>query len=49
MAQANQEYYELLAVSSRYVFTLLGAVVVWQAARWLRQDARARRAEIHEA
>ena len=39
----SQEYYELLALAARYVFALLGVVVVWRATRWLRQDARQRR------
>ena len=39
----SREYYELLVLSARYVFALLGVVVVWRAARWLRQDSRQRR------
>ena len=39
----SQEYYELLVLAARYVFALLGVVVVWRAANWLRQDFRERR------
>lgn len=39
----SQAYYELLALAARYVFALLGVVVVWRAANWLRQDARQRK------
>jgi len=39
----SQDYYELLVLAARYVFALLGVVVVWRAANWLRQDFRERR------
>ena len=39
----SQEYYELLALTSRYLFALLGVSVVWQAARWLKQDSNDRK------
>jgi len=39
----SQAYYELLVLAARYVFALLGVIVVWRATRWLRQDYRQRR------
>ena len=39
----TQEYYELLVLAARYLFAALGVVVVWRAARLLRQDSRQRK------
>lgn len=32
--------YELLALSMRYVFVLIGLLMLWRAFRWMRRDAR---------
>jgi len=32
--------YELLALAMRYVFVLIGALMLWRAFRWMRRDAR---------
>lgn len=34
------EGYEVLALFMRYVFVLLGVLIVWRAFRWMRRDAR---------
>lgn len=38
--------YELLAMLMRYVFVLLGALIVWRSFRWMSRDARAYRQEM---
>ena len=40
------EAYELLALLMRYIFVLIGALVLWRAYRWLRRDARAYKREM---
>ena len=40
------EAYELLALLMRYVFVLIGALVLWRAYRWMRRDARNYRREM---
>ena len=40
------EAYELLAMLMRYVFVLLGLLILWRALRWLRRDAKAYRREM---
>lgn len=40
------EAYELLALLMRYVFVLIGALILWRAYRWLRRDARSYRREM---
>ncbi len=42
------EWYELLALTTRYWFALLGLVVVWRTFRWLRADASLRRKVLRE-
>ena len=38
--------YELMAMLMRYVFVLIGALIVWRSFRWLSRDARAYRREM---
>lgn len=38
--------YELLAMLMRYVFVLIGALIVWRSFRWMNRDARAYRREM---
>lgn len=40
------EAYELLAMLMRYIFVVMGALILWRAYRWLRRDARAYRKEM---
>lgn len=40
------EAYEVLALLMRYVFVLLGVLVLWRAYRWMRRDARNYRREM---
>jgi len=40
------EAYELLALLMRYVFVVIGALIVFRAARWMLRDARAYQKEI---
>jgi len=42
-SRLSQDYYELLAMTTRYIFTMLCITVAWQAARWLRQDYHRRK------
>ena len=42
----SSEAYELLALLMRYVFVLIGALIVWRSFRWLRRDARAYKREM---
>ena len=37
----SSEAYEMLALFMRYVFVLIGAVIVWRSFRWLSRDNRA--------
>lgn len=36
----TSDIYEILALAMRYVFTLLGVVIVWRSFSWLRKDRR---------
>lgn len=38
--------YEILALIMRYVFVLIGFIIVWRSFRWLRRDARAYQKEL---
>ena len=40
------EGYELLALFMRYIFVLIGILILWRALRWLRRDARAYKKEM---
>ena len=40
------EAYELLAMLMRYIFALIGALILFRAYRWLRRDAKAYRREM---
>ncbi len=42
----NNQAYELLALLMRYVFIIIGAVIVFRAFRWMRKDARAYKREM---
>ena len=42
----SSEAYELLALLMRYVFVLIGALIVWRSYRWLLRDARAYKKEM---
>ena len=38
--KVSAEAYELLSMLMRYVFVLIGALIVWRSYRWLRRDAK---------
>ena len=42
----SDEAYEIIALLMRYVFVLIGGLIVWRAYRWLRRDARAYKREM---
>ena len=42
----NGGIYEILALLMRYVFVLIGALIVWRSFRWLRRDANAYKREM---
>ena len=42
----SDQAYELLALLMRYVFVLIGLLIVWRAFRWMRRDASAYQKEI---
>ena len=41
-----QNAYELLAMLMRYVFVLIGGLIVWRSFRWLRRDAKTYKREM---
>ena len=42
----SSEAYELLSMLMRYVFVLIGMLIVWRSYRWLRRDAKAYKKEM---
>lgn len=42
----SAEIYEMIALLMRYIFVVLGALILWRAYRWLRRDARAYQREM---
>ena len=42
----SPQAYELISMLMRYVFVLIGLMIVWRSYRWLRRDARAYRKEM---
>lgn len=42
----SSEAYELLSMLMRYVFVLIGVLIVWRSYRWLRRDAKAYKKEM---
>ena len=42
----STQAYELISLLMRYVFVLIGLMIVWRSYRWLRRDARAYRKEM---
>lgn len=40
------DWYELLALLMRYIFVVIGVLILWRAFRWLRKDARAYKKEM---
>lgn len=42
----SSEVYEILALLMRYVFSLIGLLIVWRSFLWLRRDAKAYRREM---
>ena len=42
----SPQAYELISMLMRYVFVIIGLMIVWRSFRWLRRDARAYRKEL---
>lgn len=42
----SPQAYELISMLMRYIFVLIGLMIVWRSFRWLRRDARAYRKEM---
>ena len=42
----SAEAYELLALLMRFVYVLIGALILWRALRWMRRDAKAYKREM---
>ena len=42
----SSEAYEILALLMRYVFVIIGLIIVWRSFRWLRRDARSYQKEM---
>ena len=46
--RVGEDWYELLVLAARYLFTLLGVIVVWRSFGWLRRESRRRRRALRE-